>query len=480
MANHWTSTSAATSLPSSGRLLELQLDPAGHRRAALESALRTAIRDGRLPVGSPLPSTRALAADLGLARGTVVDAYERLRTAGLLQTRAGATTTVAAPREVHSPPSNTRGGTAAKDVLDLQPRNPDLSAFPRPQWATAIRHVMRTAASEAFGNGDVQGRIELRAELAELLGRSRGVIASPERIVICGGFTQGLSLIAQELANRGATHLGMEDPNLAQHRRVVESRGLAVVGLPVDAAGASVAGLNEAQPSGIVVTPSHQHPLGVALSPARRTELLTWAAATGGVIVEDDYDGEFRYDRQPPAALQSRDPDLVIYAGTASKTLAPGLRLGWLVVPERWLAPIVEQKRVTDAGTSSIDQLALAHLMTTGGYERQVRRMRLTYRRRRDHTVGLLARALPRIRVSGLAAGLHVVIHLPSDAPSEADVLRSLARSGVVVGGLSASRHEPGGRPGALLVSYAAPPGHAFDSSIVRFVAALGDALGGD
>ncbi|MCW2605305.1 MAG: transcriptional regulator, GntR family with aminotransferase domain [Pseudonocardiales bacterium] len=471
-----TSPSTPLPVPGRGRLLELQLGPEGPRRTAVEAALRSAIRDGRLPAGSPLPSTRALAADLGLARGTVVDAYERLRTEGLLRTRAGAATTVAAAQSgPNRPPSARR--PAEPDILDLRPRYPDLSAFPRAQWSAAIRHVMRTASSEAFGNGDMQGRIELRAALAQMLGRSRGVIASPERIVICGGFTQGLSLIAQELADRGATHLGMENPNLEQHRRIVESRGLAVDGLPVDSAGASLAGVDAARLSGVVVTPSHQHPVGVALSPARRTELLAWAAATGGVIVEDDYDGEFRYDRQPPASLQSRAPDLVIYAGTASKTLAPGLRLGWLVAPPQWISPIVEQKRLADAGASSIDQLALAHLVSTGAYERQVRRMRLTYRRRRDHTVGRLAARLPQLRVSGLAAGLHVVVHLPSNAPSEAEALRRLARSGVVVGGLSASRHDPGRGPDALLVSYAAPPGHAFERSIERFVAALAAAI---
>jgi GntR family transcriptional regulator/MocR family aminotransferase len=475
--------------PGTGRLLELHLDPGGGRRTALEGALRTAIREGRLPAGTPLPSTRALAADLGLARGTVVDAYERLRTEGLLRTRAGAATTVAADLRTppkpqrHSQQSPSRRAADVPDVLDLRPRYPDLSSFPRSQWATAIRQVMRTAPNEAFGNEDVQGRIELRAALSGMLARSRGVIASPERIVICGGFTQGLSLIAAELARLGGTHLGMEDPNLIQHRQIVQSRGLDIIGLRVDAAGASLTEPDLAQLSGIVLTPSHQHPLGVALSPARRAELLSWARASGGVIVEDDYDGEFRYDRQPPAALHSRDPESVIYAGTASKTLAPGLRLGWLVAPARWIAPLVEQKRLSDAGASSIDQLALAHLITSGGYERQVRRMRLTYRRRRDHTVGLLARELPQVRVTGLAAGLHIVLHLPSDAPSEADILHSLARSGILVGGLSAwhhqpgLRHDPGPGPGALLVSYAAPAGHAFDSAIDRFVTALRHAL---
>jgi GntR family transcriptional regulator/MocR family aminotransferase len=475
MPHHRTSSPRPQPARGTGRLLELHLAPDGRRRSAVESALRAAIRDGRLPTGSALPSTRALAADLGLARGTVVDAYERLRTEGLLQTRAGAATTVAAPRQMQSTRSiSDRAGAA--DEMDLRPRYPDLSAFPRSLWANAVRHVMRTAPSAAFGNDDVQGRIELRIALAEMLGRSRGVIASPARIVICGGVTQALSLITQELAERGGTHLGMEDPNLGRHRQIVESHGLAVVGLSVDATGASLAGIDLAQLSGIVVTPSHQHPLGVALSQARRTELLAWAAATGGAIVEDDYDGEFRYDRQPPAALQSRDPNLVIYAGTASKTLAPGLRLGWLVAPQRWIAPIVERKRVSDAGASSIDQLALAHLITTGGYERQVRRMRLTYRRRRDYTIALLTQALPQVRVSGLAAGLHVVLHLPDDAPSEAETLARLARSGFVAGGLSAYRHHAV-HPGALLVSYASPAGHAFESTIERFVAALADAL---
>ena len=522
----------STSAVRRGRLLELQLPANGPRGAALESAIRQAIRDGRLVSGDSLPSSRALAEDLGLARGTVVDAYEQLAAEGWLQTKRGAATMVTgvataggqppgpAPsraagarssaqatgerqkthaskaaqsnaqllpaRPMRSPKAAAQAAIAAtaadrvvdqRGVIDLRPRHPDLSAFPRRLWMSAVRHALQTAPDEALGNTETQGRIELRTAVAGMLARARGVVADPDRIVICSGYTQGLGLVASALRRQGAMSMAMEDPGLSHHRDVVLARGLAVVPIPVDEQGARTFLLHHAGAAAFVATPSHQHPLGMAMSAQRRTSLLEWANWTGGLVIEDDYDSEFRYDRQSPGALQARAPQDVIYGGTVSKTLASGLRVGWLVVPEHLVGAIVDEKRSADTATSPIDQLAIAHMITSGEYERHIRKMRLVYRQRRDELIRLLTEHVPDIRVEGLSAGLHAVLYLPEGGTSESDVEAAAAQAGVLVGTLRSSWHRPGKHPQALLVSYAAPAAHTFAASMERLLRVLSEAV---
>ncbi|MFD7660780.1 PLP-dependent aminotransferase family protein [Actinosynnema sp. NPDC059797] len=442
--------------------LHLDLDPSTGRRAGLERALREAIRTGRLAPGARLPATRRLAAELGLARNTVAAAYDQLVAEGYLTARRGAGTLVA-PLPA-APPGAGAAAEPAHPRHDLTPGNPDTTAFPTAAWLRATRRALAAAPARALGYGDPRGRPELRTALAEHLGRTRGVQAAPERIVITTGYVQSLSLLATALTGPVA----MEDPGLAFHREVVRRAGRPVVPLPVDHLGATT------PPDGAaaaVVTPAHQFPTGVPLHPTRRHALTTWARDTGALLVEDDYDGEFRYDRQPLGAVQGTAPDHVAYAGSASKTLGPGVRLGWLVLPPRWVDPVVDAKLHADHHTEVIGQLALADLITGHAYDRHVRGARLRYRRRRD----LLVRRLTGHTAHGVSAGLHLLV----EVPDEDAVLTLAAERGIALTGLRECRHTPD--PAAargVIVGYGTPAEHAYRAAVDALVAVLRDAAG--
>ncbi|NUS13935.1 MAG: PLP-dependent aminotransferase family protein, partial [Streptomyces sp.] len=353
----------------------------------------------------------------------------------------------------------------------LWPGSPDLASFPRTGWLQAARRALTAAPNDAFGYSDPRGRPELRAALAGYLARVRGVRTDPDHIVVCTGYTQAVGLLARALHARGARRAAVEEVGLPDIPTVLRAAGLDPVPLPVDAGGARVGELGGDVPA-VLLTPAHQFPLGVSLSPARRTAVVAWARSTGGIVVEDDYDGEFRYDRQPVAALQALAPDHVVYAGTASKSLAPALRLAWLAVPPHLLDAVVREKRLADHQSAVLDQLTLAEFIRSGAYDRHVRRMRARYRARRDRVVEVLAGRAPGVHVSGIAAGLHAVVELPASAgPADAVVGRA-HRLGLSVPGLAAfgaaSAHPP-----ALVVGYAAPP----DSAFTRALDLLCDAL---
>jgi GntR family transcriptional regulator/MocR family aminotransferase len=435
------------------------VDEAAGRGAGLERALRAAIRDGRLGPGTRLPSTRALAADLGWARGTVAGAYAQLAAEGWLTARAGAGTVVAAVRETAR--ADLPAPAAERPVrYDLRAGSPDVASFPRAAWAAALRRALREAPDAALRLGDPRGRLELRAALAAYLGRTRGVLADGERIVICSGYVQALALLATALGRRAT--VAMEDPCLELHRDVVRAAGARVTALPVDERGARVEAAGSAD--AVVVTPAHQVGLGSTLAPERRAALAEWARE--GVVIEDDYDGEFRYDGRPVGALQALAPDHVVYAGTASKALSPALRIAWLVLPERLVEPVVEAKRLADSASPAVDQLALARLIESGELDRHLRRMRVHYRRRRDALVAALADRAPRVRVLGIAAGLHAVLQLPDGAPSEAEVVAAARERSLAITALGPFWHEPGDRPTRLQAGYASPPSHAFAGAV--------------
>ncbi|MBV1939827.1 PLP-dependent aminotransferase family protein [Streptomyces sp. BV286] len=425
--------------------LHLEPDAADGRRAGLERALRDAVRDGRLAPGTRLPATRRLADELGISRGTAKAAYDQLVAEGYLTARQGAGTQVASlPSASAAAP-----GTAARaraPRFDLRPGSPDVGTFPAAAWLRALRRAIANAPSLAYDYGDPRGRIELRTALSGYLGRARGVIAPPERIVVTSGYVQGLALLTRVL-DGGA--IAMEDPGLPFHRDVVRHNGGAVVPAEVDERGVRVRGLGDA--AAVVVTPAHQYPTGVTLHPERRRALTDWARARGGVIVEDDYDGEFRYDRQPVGALQGMAPGQVAYLGTASKTLGPALRLGWMVLPPHLADAVTDAKLHSDHHTESIGQLALAELITSHAYDRHVRACRLRYRRRRDQ---LLDRLGARRGVRGIAAGLHALV----DVADEGAALARAAEMGLAVGCLGEHWHGPGdGRPQGLVVGYGTP-----------------------
>jgi len=463
-----------------GTDLHLELNGAGVR-SGLITALRDAVRSGRLASGTRLPSSRSLAADLGIARNTVADAYSELVAEGWLTARQGSGTRVAGraePRAAAPGPPRTRP-TPRRPAYSLMPGAPDHSQFPRKQWLAAARRALTAAPDEAFACAEALGRIELRTAIADYLARVRGVYAIPERVVICSGFHHGLMLLAQVLAARRVRGVAVESYGLDVHRRQLHAAGLRTRPLGVDALGTRTDELTGLDGVGaVLMTPSHQFPLGLALHPDRRAAAVGWARRTGGLIVEDDYDGEFRYDRQPVGALQGLDPDRVVYLGTASKSLATGLRLAWMVVPEDLIADIVLAKWDGDWMSSTLDQLTLAEFITSGAYERHVRAMRLRYRRRRDQLVSALAEHAPEIRVTGIAAGLHAVLELPPG--TERSVVEAAARQGLAVSGMARFRYgagAPGGsRSGlahralpekdALVVGYGTPSDSAWSGAL--------------
>jgi len=455
----------------SGVDLHVEVGSARVRRT-LEDALREAIRTGRLPQGLRLPSSRQLAADLGFARNTVADAYGQLVAEGWLVARQGSGTRVARRVGPRDPRGHEHVPASRPSRYDLRPGSPDVSSFPTAAWTGAMRRTLAVAPVEVFGYGDPRGRPELREALAGYLARARGVRGDADRIVICSGFGQGLALLCSVLEERGASTVAVEAHGLPSVRQIIRRAGLGVSPIAVDERGAMVEALTDQ--AAVVLTPAHQFPLGPSLAPDRRSAVVDWAAESGGLVVEDDYDGEFRYDRHPVGAMQALGPDHVVYVGTASKTLAPGLRLAWLVLPRALVEPVLAAKAYADY-TGVLEQLTLAAFITSGGYDRHVRARRLAYRRRRAELVRALASGAPSGAVTGMAAGLHALVTLPGGV-TEADVVGRAAGHGLMVGRLAdyAAADAGGeGHPSALVVGYATPPEHAFTGAVARLVAAL-------
>ena len=449
--------------------LALDLDPSLGRQAGVEDALRRAVMTGRLPAGTRLPSSRALASDLGCARATVVGAYEQLVAEGYLLARHGAGTTVA---DVHVPEAASSPRPARRRVplsAEFLPGEPDRSSFPRAQWMASTRRVLATTPDELFGYGEPRGLDRLRNALAAYLARSRAVVADPDRIVVFGGFADALGVLARTLATMGASAVAVEDPGLPPHRRVLGDAGLRVLPVMVDDAGVSVISLarEAADAAAVLTTPAHQYPLGVAMAAARRTALVDWARRDDRWIIEDDYDGEFRYDRQPIGALQGLDPDRVIYGGTASKSLVAGLRLAWLVLPPALVGPVTDELGWPGA-VSNLEQAVLADFVASGRLDRHVRRMRTEYRRRRDALVAMLVERAPDLTLAGISAGLHVTAYLP-DGPDDAEeglIAQAAARS---IGLYGLGQHwcgEP--RAAGLVLGYSRSPAHAYGATVAR------------
>ncbi|MFE0188983.1 PLP-dependent aminotransferase family protein [Streptomyces sp. NPDC058989] len=460
-----------------GRDLHLDLTGPGGLRAALLRALRDAVRSGRLAPGTRLPSSRSLAADLGIARNTVADAYAELVAEGWLSARQGSGTRVAERVLPRTRPAARRApgpaGPAGPPRFDLTPGTPDVAAFPRTAWLAAARRALTAAPSEAFGYGSPAGRPELRTVLADYLARARGVRADPERIVVCTGFMQALALLGRALGG-GAGRLAVESYGLDFHREVIARAGLRTVPLAVDEHGARTAELTAHDGlRAALLTPAHQFPTGVPLHPDRRAAAVNWARATGGYVLEDDYDGEFRYDRQPVGALQGLDPDHVVYLGTASKSLAPALRLAWMVLPDRLLDPVLALKSAGEWSSGTLEQLTLAEFISSGAYDRHLRGMRLRYRRRRDQLVAALAERAPHVHVSGIAAGLHAVLELPPG--TERSIVQAARWQGLALEGLTRFRAPATPTPprDALVVAYGTPPDHSFTGALDALMRAL-------
>ncbi|MBV9810942.1 MAG: PLP-dependent aminotransferase family protein [Solirubrobacterales bacterium] len=452
-------------------LLRLDRSAAEPLRVQLEREVREAIRSGRLGAGERLPSSRALAAELGISRGLVLECYSQLQAEGFLTSRSGSATRVAAnalaPREMPARPL-----AAPRLAADFRPGVPDLTSFPRRDWSWAIRESCRTATPAHLGYGDPRGAERLRVVLAGYLRRVRGTVADPAHVVVCNGFAQGINLALHSLAARGIWRVAIEDPGDSDYLLICRQLGMEALPVEIDDHGIDVNALASSGARAVILTPTHQFPTGSALAPERRRALIAWANDRGGVIVEDDYDAEFRYDRAPVGALQGLAPDHVVLIGSTSKSLAPALRLGWIASPSVLLESITERKRISDRGSPTLEQLALATLIESGRYDKHLRQMRRVYGTRRDQLVDALSRHAPRIKLHGLAAGFHAVADLAPDADEHAIINQALDRS---VGIYGMSSYRPSGRigPPQLVLGF----GNITQAAIEHGIEAIGDLL---
>jgi GntR family transcriptional regulator/MocR family aminotransferase len=450
-------------------LVELDRSALATLSAQLEGQLRSAVRSGRLKPGTLLPSTRALAAQLGISRGLVVGAYAQLGAEGYLLLRRGVSPRVAqgvsdaaepTPQERFRPPP-----------YNLHPNVPDYAAFPRERWLASYRAALKGARDHDLLYGDTRGAAALRAGLAAYLGRARGVSANAELTFVCGGFAQAIGLLCAVLRRSGRSTIGVEDPGHAVIREIVARTGLRLTPVPVDEDGIDVEALEAADPDAVLLTPAHQFPTGAVLAPERRVRLLQWAEQRDAIVAEDDYDAEFRYDRAPVGAVQGLAPGRVAYLGSASKTLAPTLRLGWLVAPPSLVWELVEEVLYTVMAPPRLEQLAFADFLERGELDRHLRRMRLRYRSRRDVLLSALAQRLPQVEVRGIAAGLHVLAVLPPGT-DEARVLEEARARGLGLSGLSEHAIRPRDEA-ALLLGYAVSPEPAIRAAVAKLAEAV-------
>ncbi|MHA7985163.1 MocR-like pyridoxine biosynthesis transcription factor PdxR [Rathayibacter sp. CAU 1779] len=519
-----------------GRDLHLVVDPR-RKTDSLEAALRDMIREGRLVRGARLPASRGLAQDLGIARNSVAEVYERLVAEGWLESRVGAGTWVASTARIAdgaspSPGASTAGrardergsrahghggrgggggraadrrgdpesadrigsvGFAPEPAFDLRAGIPDTTLFPREAWTAALRRALQAAPASELGYGHPHGLPELREALTSYLGRARGVVVEPSTVHVTHGAGHAMRLIAMALVARGARRIAVEEYGHELHRDILAASGLEVVPLPVDDSGAVVdelgsrAGGRDKDRGGgrvdaVLLTPAHQFPTGVALSPSRRAAVAAWAERTGALIIEDDYDGEFRFDRRAVGALQSLAPDHVVFVGTASKALGPSVGLGWCVLPGDLVTAVAARRRLDGAKTGGLTQLALAEFLERGDYDRSVRSARTRYRARREQVERLVAERMPSASVTGMAAGLHFLLEL-SPGIREEDVSRRADAVGLAFDGLHTFRASGAARAAraaglaprhpAMVVGFGAPPPHRFDETLELALTAI-------
>ncbi len=492
-------TRPATARSVSGSdFLQLNVEdaPPGGLADWLSRQLRLAIADGRLPLGSRLPASRVLAAELRVSRGVVTEAYRCLTEDGHVAGRGrGGTVVVAVPVTAEPVPGRPGRYPSAADRLfadapdtqifemlrvtearvDLTPGLPDLAAFPRAAWLRAERAVLGELSASALGYGDERGAPALRRAVATWLARTRGIRADPDEVLIVAGVSQSFALLAQVLRRDGVEEVAVEDPGSLGARQQLAAWGVRTPPVPMDEEGVRVDALRASGARAVVLTPAHAFPTGVVLGGERRRELMDWAClpGRGGLVIEDDYDAEHRYDRPPVPALRSMMPERVCYAGSVSKLLAPALRVGWLLAPPRYRDELVTAKRVSDHGTAVLPQLVVARLMDSGTLERQLRLLRRRHRRRRDAMIEAIATHLPRARVHGAAAGLHLMITFDGTALDDTELAAAALARGVKAHPLSWHAQRPG--PPGLVLGYAATTPTAIHDAIATLARALHD-----
>jgi GntR family transcriptional regulator / MocR family aminotransferase len=459
-------------------LLRLDRGSGQALRTQLEAGLREAIRRGRLQGGERLPSSRELARELGVSRGLVQECYGQLLSEGYLTSQIGSATRVAPGAYPAAPEPVRRPEPPPRLIADFRSGVPDLASFPRGDWVWATREACGSVATVDLDYGDPRGSAVLRGVLAGYLRRVRAAAADPGQVIVSTGFAQGVVLVLRALARAGVRCVALEDPGYgsaetSQTVRAVGAIGLRVVHVPVDDLGVDVGAVAESGAQAVVVTPAHQSPTGVVLAARRRHALVDWAQRTGGFIIEDDYDSEFRYDKEPVGVLQGLAPGCVFTIGTASKALAPAVRLGWVLAPPPLAAAVAEEKRIGDRGSSTLDQLALAALLESGRYDRHLRRMRALYASRRARLIAVLARHAPAVRLTGLAAGFHAVAHLPAAADEQAVVAAARERR-VGLYGMGDFRAARAAGPPQLVLGF----GQVGERAIEPGIAAVADLLG--
>lgn len=420
----------------------------------IEDQLRDKIRAKILRPGSRIPSTRDLANELGVSRPIVVSAYAQLAAEGYLVLRQGARPYVAGSARQSRPTVSHEASPEPEPLYDFRPGVPDLSAFPRSAWLRSMREALRTMPNDALGYTDPHGSDVLRVALSDYLGRVRGVVSDPSRVIVTSGWAQGRMLVCRALAAIGARRIAIEDPCGTEAKDSIWRAGLKLVPIPVDDSGIRIDALERATADAVIVTPAHQYPKGAVLSGERRAALLDWLRRHDALAIEDDYDAEYRYDRAPVGALQALDPDRIVYAGTASKTLAPALRLGWLVVPRRLLDRVSTEQELADFGGPRIEQHAFADFLSRGELDRHLRRMRGRYRARRDAMVEAIRDLLPEAEVCGIAAGLHAAVQLPAGY-DELAIHDEAWRRGIALTTMTKYQVKARGGPPTLLLAYA-------------------------
>jgi GntR family transcriptional regulator/MocR family aminotransferase len=457
--------------------LEIEFKAGVPLRRQLEDALRIAIRSGQLAPGSVLPPSRDLAGELGVSRGVVVDSYTQLAAEGYLSAKRGSGTRVSwlpalAGQQERGQPRRREVAAPRRFRYDLRPGQADFHAFPRARWKAALLTALRDLPDVRLTYADHRGVPELRNAVAEYLARMRGVVVEPEHVVICCATSQALTVLCHVIRDRGGRRVAIEDPGWRSQQLTAELAGLEAVPVRVDADGLVVSDLAAANVDAVMITPAHQYPTGTLLSAERRSALIAWARDRRALVIEDDYDVEYRFGREPMASLQGLAPDVVAFIGTTSKTLAPALRMAWVVPPSHLIDDVENVLLVTGVTPPTLDQVAMATFIKEAALERHLRAMRRSYRAKRDALIGALGTYLPEVRVGGTAAGLHLLAWLPEDVDERGMALRA---RGFGVGVHQLHRHctVQAPSPPALLLGYALPS----ESELVTAAKLLAEAL---
>jgi len=486
--------------------LPLRLDPKSAQtlQTQIYEQIRHLILASRLKPGAQVPATRALAAELGVSRNTVLLTYDRLMAEGYLETRPAAGTFVNSELpddaiHILKQPAPAERGSAqqgnpvrlafkgrAQTVvnpdrgrvsIDFWVGRPDRSQFPSNFWRRSMLQHLRSAGANLTEYGEPTGLIKLRQAIADYLGPARGIKATADQVIVVSGIQQALNIVARLLVRNGSPVV-TECPCYQGAAFVFESYGARLISVDVDADGLNASVLPRRRVALAYVTPSHQFPLGTTLSLERRLRLLDWARRSRAFIVEDDYDSDFRHHRAPLMALKGLDQDdCVVYLGTFSKAIGAGLRIGYMVVPRQLVGPAAAVKALLDNGHAWLDQAILADFVASGAYDTHLRRIRKIYLARRDCLIESLKQSFKEVSLSGLEGGMHLAWHVPEPYPLAREIHRRAKLRGVGVYPLEMAaaydygRYEPAGR--TLILGYTALTEDLIERGVALIAASL-------